>query len=259
MAIENLNEVILDKVRGVTTHDLATNGLLFRLTSVEDSSLQVAAEGEELVDAVGSPITTLYRAEKATYSASNSLISLDLAAAQWGSKKEVATSENKFTAYTYEMCTVADGKIVLSHKPSNEIKEIHTVANGEINKKYVAGAVVSDTEFTVNADTKTITVPTGVTGKIFVEYTYETDKAVRIINKTSDYPEACQLVIYAIFRDKCNENIKYAGTIISKKAKLNPEQVELALTSTGKHPFEFKMNKDYCDEDGELFTIIIAE
>ena len=69
------------------------------------------------------------------------------------------------------------------------------------------------------------------------------------------------MVIYAYFKDKCNENIVYSGKIICPKAKLNPEQVELALTSTGKHAFEFTMMKDYCADEGddELFAIIVAE
>jgi hypothetical protein len=37
--------------------------------------------------------------------------------------------------------------------------------------------------------------------------------------------------------------------------------VELSLTSTGKHPFEFVVNRDYCSEEGEdeLFRIIVSE
>ena len=90
---------------------------------------------------------------------------------------------------------------------------------------------------------------------------YETENALRIVNKTSQFPEACKVIIYAYFRDKCNENVVYSGKVICPKAKLNPEQIELALTSTGKHAFEFTMMKDYCAEEGEdeLFTIIVAE
>ena len=253
----NINEVLLDRVRMVTTHDLATNDLLFRLTSLEDPSLQCTSEGEEVTDAIGSLITTLYRAKNSTFSATNSLISLDLAAAQWGTKKEVATENSQIETYTFEILTVTDGKITLSNTPNKEIKEIHSIVDGEIGTKYVAGATVSATEFVANGTE--IEVPTGVTGKLFVEYTYLTSEAVQIVNKTGEYPEACKLLIYAIFKDKCNENVKYAGVIVCEKAKLNPEQVELALTSTGKHPFEFKMQKDYCDDEGELFRVIIAK
>lgn len=258
----NKNELILDKVRSLTTHDLSTKQMLFRLTSLEDPSLQCTAEGEEITDAIGAVITTLYRAKKATFSATNSLISLDLAAAQYGAKKEVASADNKITDYTYEIISIpADAtEVKLAHAPSNEIAYIYSIENNEVGTAYKSAAVASATEFVV-AEDGTITLPTGLTGKIYVEYQYETENAVRIVNRASQFPEACSVIIYAYFRDKCNENIVYSGKIICPKAKLNPESVELALTSTGKHPFEMTMMKDYCAEDGEdeLFSIIVAQ
>ena len=248
----------MDRVRSLTSHDLATGQMLFRLTSLEDPSLQCSAEGEEVTDAVGSLITTLYRSKKATFSATNSLISLDLAAAQYGTKKEVATDSSKIVVPTYEILTVADGKITLSHTPVEDVKYIYSIANNEVGSVYTAGTAASATEFL--QDGVTITVPTDVTGKIYVEYKYETDSAIRITNKASEFPEACSVVIYAYFRDKCNENLVYSGKIICPKAKLSPEQIELALTSTGKHAFELNMMKDFCDESNdELFSIIVSE
>lgn len=266
----NVNELILDRVRSLTAHDLSNGEMLFRLTSLEDPSLQTSAESEEVVDAIGALITNLYRAKKATFSASNSLLSLDLAAAQFGAKKEVAGEEvdgvvKKITVPTYEIITVADGatEVTLKKAPVGEVKYIYALANNEIATRYTAGSAASATEFVID-ETGKITVPTGMTGKIYVEYVYETDGsekngANRIVNKTSEFPEACSVKIYAYFRDKCNENLVYSGVIIANKAKLNPESVELALTSTGKHPFELQMMRDYCDDEAELFSIIIAE
>ena len=254
-----LKIVILDKVRSLTAHDLSTDAMLLRLTSLEEPSLQCTAEGEEVTDAVGAVITVLYRAKKATFSATNSLISLDLAASQYGTKKEVATETNKIVTSTYEILTIEEGAVTLKHTPKNDVLWIYSVANGETGTGYKAGSAVSDTEFTI-AD-KVITVPTGLTGKVYVEYEYETTEAVRIVNSASKFPEACKVRIYAYFRDKCNENLVYSGVILCPKAKLNPEQIELALTSTGKHAFEFTMMKDYCSDEGddELFTIIVSE
>lgn len=256
----NLNELILDRVRSLTAHDLSNGEMLFRLTSLEDPSLNTTAEGEEVVDAIGALITTLYRAKKATFSASNSLISLDLAAAQFGAKKEVASGDGKITVPTYEILTVAEGttEVSLKKKPVGTVKYIYALANNEIATRYSAAASVSETEFVIDENGK-ITVPTGLTGKIYVEYSFESESANRIVNKTSEFPEACSVKIYAYFRDKCNENLVYSGVIIANKAKLNPESVELALTSTGKHPFEFQMMRDYCDDEAELFSIIVAE
>ena len=124
----NKNELILEKVRSLVAHDLSTGELLFRLTSLEDPSLQCTAEGEEVTDAIGSLITTLYRAKKATFSATNSLISLDLAAAQYGAKKEIAETDKKIVDYTYEIIDVANGttEITLKHVPvKDSIKYIY--------------------------------------------------------------------------------------------------------------------------------------
>lgn len=265
----NKNELILDRVRSLTAHDLSTGEMLFRLTSLEEPTLSCTAEGDEIVDAIGALITTLYRAKKATFAATNSLISLDLAAAQYGTKKEIGSANSKIKVPTYEILTVTDGAVELKHKPVEDISYIYSIVNGEIATAYSAGATASATEFVVGekevekdgetVTVPTITVPTGLTGKVYVEYAYETENANRIVNKTSEFPEACSMKIYAYFRDKCNENLLYSGVIVSPKAKLNPEQVELALTSTGKHAFEFQMMRDYCEEDAELFSIIIAE
>lgn len=263
----NVNELVLDKVRSLTAHKLGGGEMLFRLTSLEDPSLSCTAEGEEVVDAIGALITTLYRAKKATFSASNSLISLDLAAAQYGTKKEVASGNNKINVPTYEIITIPEGAttVTLKNKAVEDIPYIYHIENGEIATSYAAGKEASADKFVFNFgtedtnDCKTITLPTGLKGKIYVEYVYESESANKISNKTSEFPESCTVKIYAYFRDKCNDNIVYSGVIVSPKAKLNPEQVELALTSTGKHAFEFTMMRDYCDEEAELFSIIVAE
>ena len=259
----NKNEVLLDRVRSLTCHDLETKKMLLRLTSLEDPSLNTTAEGEEVVDAIGALITTLYRAKKATFSASNSLMSLDLAAAQYGAKKEVADSTNKIVDYAYEILKVDGASVKLAHAPKvDSIKWIYTIENNEVGTAYDATAAVASENEAVVAEDGTITLPTTVTsGKVYVEYQYETDAAVRVVNKASEFPSAVSVVIYAYFRDVCNENKVYSGKIICPKAKLNPESVELALTSTGKHPFEFVINRDYCAEEGqdELFEIILAE
>lgn len=278
--IFNKNELILDRIRNVAFQDLKTKKLLLRMTSVEDPSLNCTAEGEEILDALGSLITTLYRAKKATFSGSDSLMSLDLAAAQYGSKKEVAginaddikefeeitayKGAEKITTYAYETIKVeapaSEGDpytIKLAYAPNvDSVKYIYSIKEGEIATSYVAGSAATDKEFVV-AENGTITLPTGVTeGSIYVEYTHESENANRVVNRTSDFPTAGRLVIYAYFRDKCTEEL-YSGAIICPKAKLNPESVELALTATGKHPFEFTMMKDYCSDDDELFSIIV--
>ena len=260
----NVNEVILDRVRSLVCNDLTTGQMLFRLTSIENPTLQCTAEGEEITDAIGSLITTLYRAKKAKFSGTNSLVSLDLMAAQYGTQKVVGTSSAKIDDITYDIINVTGAvgeTLALSHAPKDatDIKYAYAIANNEVGTAYAAGSAASATEFVVSAE-GAITPPTGFTGKLYIEYVFENENAIRISNKASNFPEAGSLIIYAYFRDKCNENLIYSGKVICPKAKLDPSQIELALTSTGKHPFEFVMAKDYCNEgDDELFAVIVSQ
>lgn len=259
MATFNKNEVVLEKIKQASLYDLEDGRLLNRLTSIEDPSLNTTAEKEEVVDAQGNTITDIYRAKKATFGGSNSLFSLDLAASQFGAKKDIASASNKIVNYMAETMTIADGKVKLSRTPVvDSIKYVYIIENGEIGESYKAGAASSGAEVVV-ADDGTITMPTDVTeGKVYVEYAYESDEAVRIVNKANEYPTAGKLVILALFRDKCTDKT-ILGSIICPKAKLNPESVDLSLTPTGKHPFEYTMMKDFCSDEEELFEIVLSK
>lgn len=233
--------------------------MLNRLTSIEDPTLNTTAEKEEVVDAQGETITEIYRAKKATFSGSNSLFSLDLAASQFGTTKEIASADKKIQNYVAETLTIKDGQVKLTNVPvEGSIKYIYIIEGGDIGESYKVGAAATEDEALVAAD-GTITVPTTVKeGKVYVEYPYESEEAVRIVNKSGEYPTAGKLVILALFRDKCTDKT-ILGSIICPKAKLNPESIDLSLTPTGKHPFEYTMMKNYCDDEAELFEIVLSK
>lgn len=259
MATFNKNEVVLEKIKQASLYDLESGILLNRLTSIEDPNLNTSAEKEEVVDAQGNTITDIYRAKKATFGGSNSLFSLDLAASQFGATKEVASADKKIINYMAETMTIADGKVTLSRTPvANSIKYIYIIESGEIGESYPVN-IAAASEGEAFVDGKTITMPTAVTeGKVYVEYAYESEEAVRIVNKANEYPTAGKLVILALFRDKCTDKT-ILGSIICPKAKLNPESVDLSLTPTGKHPFEYTMMKDFCSDEEELFEIVLSK
>lgn len=259
----NKNEVVLERIKQASLYDLESGILLNRLTSIEDPSLNTTAEKEEVVDAQGNTITDIYRAKKATFGGSNSLFSLDLAASQFGTTKKVANADDKIINYIAETKTISNGQVKLSHEPiiddiKHGIKYIYVIEEGEIGESYAVG---TDTEKqALVAKDGTITVPTSVEDgrTVYVEYAYESEEAVEIVNRAGEYPTAGKLVILALFRDKCTDKT-ILGSIICPKAKLNPESVDLSLTPTGKHPFEYTMMKDFCSDEDELFRIVLSK
>ena len=256
MAI-NVNELILDKVRSLIFTDLEDGSVIGRLTKLEDPSLQTAAEAEEITDAQGALITKLFRAKTGRFEATNSLFSMDLLAQQYGTDKEVASESAKINVPCEETLEIKDGKVTLSHTPAGDIKYIYKLENNALATKYTLGTEVSTNEFTVAGTI--ITTPTDVTGKIWVEYEYEATDAVKVGNDADKFPTSVGVKVFALFRDPCNDNIKYAGSIIAKRGKIDPSSIDTALTATGKHSFAIDFMKDYCSDDENLFNVVIAQ
>lgn len=256
MAI-NVNELILDKVRSLIFTDLEDGSVIGRLTKLEDPSLQTAAEAEEITDAQGALITKLFRAKTGRFEATNSLFSMDLLAQQYGTDKEVASESAKINVPCEETLEIKDGKVTLSHAPVGDIKYIYKLENNALATKYTLGTAASANEFAVEGTT--ITTPTDVTGKIWVEYEYEATDAVKVVNDADKFPTSVGVKVFALFRDPCNDNIKYAGSIIAKKGKIDPSSIDTALTATGKHSFAIDFMKDYCSDDENLFNVVIAQ
>lgn len=261
----NPNELVLEKIRAVEEYDPATNELTGRYTQIESPSLQTSADGTTVTDAMGAEIVTFYQAQTGTFSFTNSLLSLDLAATQFGSTKEIATDDKKITVPVSETILIgSDHTAVLKYVPVGttgaEVKYAKVInENNTFGKTFEVGATAGEGVFTLNAETKTMTFPEDVSGRVFVQYERESSTAVKITKKTDALPEVRSLLIHAIFHDPCNTNIVYAGVISVPKAQINPESVELNLTPDGKHSAEYKLRKPYCDETARLFDIIVSE
>lgn len=261
----NPNELVLEKIRAVEEYDIATNELMGRYTQVESPTLATTATGTDVVDSMGSPIMTFYNAQSGTFGFTNSLFSLDLAASQFASEKKVASSSEKITMPVSEIVQIgSDNKIILKYTPVGtsgaEVKYVRVLnENNTFGETYEISATAADGKFTLDVATKTITLPSGVTGRAFVNYNKETSTAVKITKTTDSVPEVRSLLIHAIFHEPCNKNIVYAGAIWCPRAQIDPTNVSLDLTSEGKHAASYVLQKEFCGEDGKLFEIMVSE
>lgn len=261
----NPNELILEKVRAVEAFDPASGALIGRYTQIEDPSLKTSADGQDVTDAMGTPIHTFYNNQQATFDGTNSLFSLDLAASQFGTKKEAGSASAKVVVPISETLTIgSDNTIKLKHEPVGvtgaEIKYVTVInENNTFGQSYEISATAGEGKFTLDKATNKITLPDGTTGRVFVNYEYEAENAVKISKTTEGVPETQKLLIHAIFHDPCNANLVYAGVIVCPRAQLDPSSVELSLKADGKHGFSYKLQKPYCDDSGKLFDIIVSE
>lgn len=265
--IMNANELVLERVRTVEEYDIQTSELTGRYTQIQDPSLQTTADGTDVTDALGAPIATFYNNQRGTFGFTNSLFSLDLAASQFGTKKVIASGTSKILVPVSETLEInaTDNTVTLSYVPVGtsgaEVSFVKVInANNTFGETYtVDPANATGTKFTINAAQKKITLPSGVTGRVFVNYERESENAVSVTKRTDGVPEEKKLVIHAIFHDPCNTKIKYAGVIVCPRAQIDPSSIDVTLTMEGKHAASYILSKNYCDEDGKLFDIIVSE
>ena len=264
MADFNPNELIIERIRSVEEYDPETKELIGRYTQIEDPSLQLSADGTDVTDALGAPITTFYRAQSGTFGFSNSLFSMDLFASQAGAKKELASSESKFTVPVSEVIAIgSDHTVTLKYEPvgvkGSEVKYVKVInSNNTFGKTYVVSAEAGDGKFILDAKSKKITLPSDVTGNVFVHYERETSEAARVTKTTESIPEVRTLNVHVIFHDPCNINKIIAGMLIMPRAQVDPSSVEVNLTSDGKHAVSYLLRKNFCQEDGELVSIVVT-
>ena len=249
----SLNELVIKRTKEADFFDPETRRLVARATQVEDPTLNISTESDDVVDAQGSKIGTIFKAKNASYSASNSLFSLDIFNLQVAGKK----SEGKTSSPIAEILEATDGKLTLTEKPTNEIKYIYPLINGGVSTPLEKAAAVADGKFT--SDGNTITLPNGATGKYWVEYEYEAEEGTTVDVASDTFPEVFAVKILTLFADPCNFNKVKAGWIVSENAQFDASSVDITLTPTGKHGWKINFNKPYCDEDSKLFSVIIPE
>lgn len=264
MADFNPNELIIERVRAVEEYDPETFELTGRYTQIEDPSLKFTADGTDVTDAMGAPITTFYNAQSGTFDFSNSIFSMDLLATQAGSSKVVASNTNKIIVPVSETIPIgSDHTVTLKYIPVGttkaEIKYVKVInSNNTFGKTYTLSSTASEDNFTIDAASKKITLPDGVTGKVFVNYKRESEKAAMVTKKTDGVPTVKSLLIHVIFHDPCNTNNVIAGIISCPRAQIDPSNIEISLKSDGKHAASYLLRKDYCSDDSKLVDIIVS-
>ena len=260
----NPNELVLEKVRSVEEYDPSTLELVGRYTSIEDPTLNFSSSEREVTDAFGASIMTFYEADKGAFSFTNSLHSLDLLASQFGTEKEVATSDAKINVPVSEIVDIgAESKVVLKYVPVGtagaEIPYVKVInSNNTFGETYEISSTAGEGKFTLDVETKTITMPSGVTGKVFVNYEKASENAVRVSKDTGKEPFVRTLLIHAIFHDPCNKNIVDSGVIRASRAQVDPTSIDWKLTSDGKHGAQYKLEKPYCDDTARLVDVFVS-
>lgn len=270
--IFNPDKVLVKQPLSIQMMSPSTGECFWRLTDIKDPNIALGATSEDKADATGATIAKFYQAKTATITGNTSFMTLSLVAAQFGSEKEIATETKKITSPKRDKITigstagVVNKTITLSHTPTgisgSEVPFIYIEdGNSEVGTYRVA-PVASETEFSIDSETKTITLPTIDTltenMKVIVLYKYETSTAVQVVSNTKDMPKSGEVWVECLFADICDQNIEYYGWMVLAQGQLSPE-TDIPLNRTGDYAFTIDSLADYCSGDGQLISFVIPQ
>ena len=259
----DINNFVIDHVIRGMMFSTADGSYMWSINQITDPSLSITSETADAVDALGSTIASFNRSKAAEFSASNSLFDLGLFAAQQGVSKTVASADAKIVVPAFETLTIATGETskVLAHTPTEPITALYQLkGDGTLGTKYESGTSASATKFVYDADSNTVTLPTGLANgtELLAMYDYENENAVAVSGDAINFPKAGRFVMEILGTDTCDPTTLIHAFLEFPNAKLDAA-VDISFTTDGSHPFTIKANQNYCDSKKLLFNLIIPE
>ena len=257
--------IINRAVRG-TMFNKSTDEVLWTVDEIVDPSLECGGETVYATDAQGVQIAGFGRSKSATFSGSNALFNIDLMAAQMGTEKEMASADAKIIVPKFELIKVADPtKVTLTVKAGQtvvdtSVKYIYST-NADKSRKaaFARATAASENEFAVSGNE--ITLPTdafAVGDRVAVWYSVEAEAGQQIVNSAKNFATGGKFVLEVLVAEPCDVNKEYYAYIVFGNAKLD-DNFNLEFGTEASHAFTINAMRDFCSEEDELFTFMIAE
>lgn len=263
--LSTINGFTITSLEAIHAYNRTTGVAELYLDELQETTIE---NSEDTVDITGKGdrlLKQIKRNKAVTVTGTSALISGDLLGAQTGSdveggtyrvrKPDILTAAKSATTVTTTFTAVGD--------TGNEIGTLFILeSNGGLGQKFTQAAAASATEFAYDPDTKTITLPTGLTAadevKVVVFYDYNASGA-KVTNYSDVYGKTLVVYIDCIGVDVCDN--EYKCQFIIPRGQFSGE---FSITMGGDQTVQdFTINTlvDTCatSTTGELFEFIVYQ
>lgn len=263
MSVVGLNDIVTESIIGLDFYNSTTHEMMWQANQLANATLDVTANEQEVTDAMGVPIATFFRGRSGTLSATNALFSLPVAAAQSGNANGLVrgTSSAKINVPITQTFVTSQSQstIQLDDVPTGtedaEIPFIYAMdGTGYKTRSYSLGATATADNFTLDAASKTITLPTGLAAgtRIMVPYNADRADALRFSATGNDSPRAGIAHLRLKCHNLCDVSSIVYGVMVCPNAQLSGNY-QFDFASDGQHAIELRLMQDYCDPDKLLY------
>lgn len=256
MAIK-LDDFIIDRVIAGVAEDFDGN-LLYYLSQLNDVSINITVESKDATDANGTLVKRFYSGKQGELQATNAMLNFNILAAQSGSEKEIATSQNVINMP--RIITVKAGQTVQlpGYVDGNVIKVHGLSTNGAMGTEYTKGTSASATAYGLTS-AGAFTAPTTAAedSQFVVRYQRNVTDGIKITNSADKFPDTCRLLFKVIGVEPCTADTVRAMYLEIPSFQVSPE-VDLSLTTDAGISYNGTLQSDYCSSDKALYNIYFA-
>lgn len=258
-----LDDMLIDRIIMATAEDFQGN-VLYTLTQLQNASINITAESNDVTDRDGTVIKRFWRGKTGEFTAENALINLNIIAAESGpvgEAKQLATVANPITVPGLKVAKASDGTTVTLANATGTPKVYGLYSNGTLGDEFQTGGSASASAFAYDDSTHTVTLPVS---NDYTQYLIRfdrtaTDGAVVIRNKADKFPGTVRLILKVLYVDPCSADTVRCAYIELPSFQVSPE-AEITIGSDSQTiNYSGQLQVDYCSADKALYNIYCIE
>lgn len=255
------DDLVIDHVADGVFRDKNGN-VLGGLNQIQSFQITTSADPKDKTDAQGTLIRRFYTTKSVEMSAENALFSLSLLGLQTGTGKTIASSTNKITlpmirkyAKATEITlpagiTPIEGTLSVTGLKPSGVPDSSLV--------YKSGVSAGAGTYAYNSGTSKISLPTDCADFVQVQFNYQSENGVKVLQTANKFPKQCELTLRVIVADACDGETLRLAYIVFPAFQMAPD-FDITLDTESTHPFSGTAAVDYCSADKSLFYIAMSE
>ena len=244
-----LGDLIIDRiVEGIAEKSDGT--LLYRLTNLQEATINITADSVDAVDGVGTVIKTFYRGKTGEFTATNSTISLPVIGAMSGTDAVEASAGSPIAMpriVTSSTKTVVLPGVTGTSLATNKVVCHFVQENGTLGDR-IADENLSLTAPSGEATASTLTITdSDSTHKAWI-VKYErsvTANGIKIQNLSDKFPKTVKLTLKVLICDPCEPDTVLAAYVIIPSFQPSPE-LSVQFSTDATIDYTGRMQTSYC-------------
>lgn len=256
-----LGDLIIDRiVEGVA--EKSNGELLYRLTNLQEATINITADSVDAVDGTGTIIKTFYRGKQGEFTATNSTISLPIIGAMSGSDSVEASADAPITMP--RIITTATKEVQLPGITDTSIAT-HKVVVHYVEANGTLGSQIDANQLSLAAPTgndkgSTLTITDSNTSHKAWIIKYDrtvTANGIKIVNRSDAFPKTVKLTLKVLIVDPCEPDTVRAAYVIFPSFQPSPE-LSVQFSTDATIDYTGKLQTSYCGTEKVLYEIVVC-